>query len=235
MTTSAIAIVGDFAADNRSHLATNAAIEHCSAALGLCVESCWVGTEELAHTGALKRLAEFDGFWIGPGSPYQNAEGALLAIRAAREGRIPLLGTCGGFQHVILEYARNVLGLADAAHEETEPGSGRLVISRLACSLAGRSMTITLEPGTLVARTCGRVSLEEQYRCNFGVNPEYAEMLHGGPLLIAGSDSEGVVRAVELAGHPFFVGTLFLPQLSSTPSAPHPLICGFLRACGERW
>jgi CTP synthase (UTP-ammonia lyase) len=79
-------------------------------------------------------------------------DGALLAIRTAREARIPLLGTCGGFQRIILEYVRNVLGFADAQHQETAPQASRLVISRLACSLVGRSMSITLQPDSLVAR-----------------------------------------------------------------------------------
>jgi CTP synthase (UTP-ammonia lyase) len=231
MTAKPIAIVGDFQAGNPSHLATNAALRQCSAKLGLSVESSWLGTETLAQPGETARLAGFGGLWIAPGSPYKNAEGAISAIRLAREGSIPLLGACGGFQHIVLEYARNVLGLADAGHEETDPGGKRLIISRLACSLAGRTMTITLEPGSLVARAYGRTKVEEQYQCNFGVNPEYAEMLRRSSLRVAGSDSEGVVRVVELAHHPFFVGTLFIPQLGSTPSAPHPLICAFIRAC----
>jgi CTP synthase (UTP-ammonia lyase) len=142
-----------------------------------------------------------------------------------------LLGTCGGFQHIILEFARNVLGLADAQHEETDPQAALLLISRLACSLVGRSMTITLQPGSLVARLYGQANVQEQYRCNFGVNPDYVDLLGSSALRIVGSDDEGVVRAVELKGHPFFVGTLFLPQHSSTPAAPHPLITGFIKAC----
>jgi CTP synthase (UTP-ammonia lyase) len=92
-------------------------------------------------------------------------------------------------------------------------------------------MTITLSPGSMVARLCGRTSMQEEYRCNFGVNPDYEERLRQSELQIVGSDAEGAVRAVELAGHPFFVGTLFLPQLRSAPSHPHPLISGFIRAC----
>jgi CTP synthase (UTP-ammonia lyase) len=224
-----LAIVGDFNSSNRSHTATNDAIEHCSAALGLSVQHRWVGTEELAAPGGGTRLNGFTGLWIAPASPYKSVEGALLAIRAARERRIPLLGTCGGFQHIILEYARNILGFADAQHEESNPGGSRLFISRLACSLVGRTMTIKLEPGSLVARMYGRTTVQEQYHCNFGVNPDCVEVLRSGALQVVGSDDEGIVRAVELAEHPFFVGTLFLPQHTSTRSAPHPLISGFLK------
>ncbi len=231
---SAIAIIGDYRADNRSHIATSDAVAHCSAALGLDVEHCWIGTEELAQSGGMKRLAEFNGFWIAPGSPYKSMTGALLAIQRARERGLPLLGTCGGFQHVVLEYARNVLGFTGAEHEETSPQASQLFISRLACSLVGRTMHITLKPGSLVARSYGRTETDESYHCNFGVNPEFEDVLRSSALRVVGSDDEGMTRAVELAAHPFFIGTLFIPQFSSTPNAPHPLILGFVRACSRR-
>ena len=232
-TTTSIAIVADFDSGSRSHAATTDAIRHCATALGWAVEPCWVGTADLARPDALKRLAESSGVWIGPGSPYASMEGALAAIRMARERGIPLLGTCGGFQHIILEYAREVLGFADAEHEESAPNASRLFISRLGCSLAGRSMSIALEPGSELARIYGRRTVQEQYLCNFGVNPSYVETLRSGALRVVGSDAEGEVRAVELAGHPFFIGTLFLPQLSSTASHPHPLVSAFVRACAD--
>ncbi len=91
-------------------------------------------------------------------------------------------------------------------------------------------MIISLQPDSLLARACGKTRLQERYHCNFGVNPEYVDFLRASALRIVGSDAEGVVRAVELTGHPFFVGTLFLPQLNSTPSAPHPLISALIKA-----
>ena len=227
---SSLAIVGDFKPDNRSHQATNDAIHHCAAAGRLDVASTWIGTDELHGPGAIHRLADYDGLWIAPASPYQSMDGALSAIRFAREESIPLLGTCGGFQHIILEFARNVLGFAHAQHEETSPDAAPLFISRLACSLVGRTLTIRLASDSLLARACGQLQIQEQYHCNFGVNPDYVDTLRTGALRIVGSDDEGIVRAVELSGHPFFVGTLFLPQHHSTPTAPHPLITAFLQA-----
>jgi GNAT superfamily N-acetyltransferase len=229
-----IAIVGDYRANNRSHIATSDAVSHCSAALGLVVEHRWIGTDELAQPDGIKRLKDFNGLWIAPGSPYKSMRGALLAIQSAREHGIPLLGTCGGFQHIILEFARNVLGFDDAEHEESSPQASRLLISRLACSLVGRTMRITLQPDSLVARSYGRTKTHEQYHCNFGVNPKFEDVLRSSALRVVGSDDEGVTRVVELAGHPFFVGTLFIPQLVSTPSAPHPLVSAFIQACSRR-
>jgi CTP synthase (UTP-ammonia lyase) len=232
MTTS-LAIVADFNPGSRSHGATNDAIAHSAGALGLEIDPRWVSTEELSRPDGASRLGGFDGIWVGPGSPYVSMDGALSAIRMAREMGIPLLGTCGGFQHIILEYARHVLGYADAEHEESSPKASRLFISRLACSLVGRTMTISLVPDSMVARIYGCATVQEQYLCNFGVNPDYVDTLGSGALRVVGSDAEGTVRAVELSGHPFFVGTLFLPQLGSTSSHPHPLISAFVRACSQ--
>ncbi len=226
-----IAIIGDFDPNNRSHVATSEAIGHSLIALNLAVEHQWIGTEHVAAPGGVDQLAGLNGLWIAPASPYKSMEGALLAIRRAREAQVPLLGTCGGFQHIILEYARNVLGITDAQHEESEPNAPRLIISRLACSLMGRMMTIKLKAGSLAARSYGRTTIQEQYHCNFGVNPDYIKTLRSSSLRIVGSDDEGEVRVVELAEHPFFIGTLFLPQLSSTTSQPHPLVSAFVRAC----
>ena len=226
-----VAIVADFNSASRSHGATNDAIAHGATRLGLAIDPHWIGTAELVRPEGLKRLAEFSGLWIGPGSPYASMDGALAAIRMAREHKIPLLGTCGGFQHIIIEHSRNVLGLADAEHEETSPQASRLVISRLACSLAGRTMTINLAPGSMLESIYGQSTVQEEYLCNFGVNPAYEEALRAGALKVVGSDAEGTVRAVELPAHPFFIGTLFLPQHRSTAATPHPLVSAFLRAC----
>lgn len=228
-----IAIIADFDSESKAHRATNDAIQHSIAADSPTVEFRWIDTTELVQAGSLERLSEYDGVWIGPGSPYKNMDGALSAIRIAREGGIPLLGTCGGFQHIIIEYARNVLNFADAEHEESAPNASRLFISRLACSLAGRTMTITLVPDSKLADVYGQTSVREQYLCNFGVNPQYADILRSGAMRAVGTDAEGVIRAVELPGHPFFVGTLFMPQLGSTVSHPHPVVSAFVRACSQ--
>jgi CTP synthase (UTP-ammonia lyase) len=230
--TTTIGIVADLDAGSKSHLATNEAIGHCAAKLGTVVTPEWIATPTVAKMG--KRLAGFGGLWIGPGSPYASMEGALSAIRMAREQSIPLLGTCGGFQHIILEYARNVLGFADAEHEESAPNASELFISRLACSLVGRTMTISLEPGSMLARSYGRTTVEEEYLCNFGVNPKYVDRLRSNGLKGVASDAEGAIRAVELPGHPFFLGTLFLPQHRSTATEPHPVVSAFVRACSSR-
>jgi CTP synthase (UTP-ammonia lyase) len=103
------------------------------------VELVWMGTKDL-EPNAAATLAGIAGVWVAPGSPYQSLAGVLAAIRCARENEVPLLGTCGGFQHVVIEYARSVLGIADATHAEYDPYASHLFISRLACSLVGKTM-----------------------------------------------------------------------------------------------
>ena len=154
----------------------------------------------------------------------------LWAIRYAREHAIPTIGTCGGLQHIMLEYARNLLGFKDAQHAEYDPYASNLFISELACSLAGRQMELELVEGSKVAGIYGSTRAKEAYYCNFAVNPEYIEEIKNGPIRITGSDAEGEVRVIEYPDHPFFIATLFVPQTRSTSEKPHPLVNAFLTA-----
>jgi CTP synthase (UTP-ammonia lyase) len=123
-----------------------------------------------------------------------------------------------------------VLGIQDAEHEETAPEASCLVISKLTCSLVGTTQTITLVPGTLAHRAYGEAVVTEQFACNYGLNPAYREPISAGGLQVTGLDPTGEVRIVELREHRFFMATLFLPQVSSGPGRPHPLIMAYLQA-----
>jgi CTP synthase (UTP-ammonia lyase) len=123
-----------------------------------------------------------------------------------------------------------VLGIDDAEHEETAPHASRLVISKLTCSLAGTTQAVKVVPGTLAHQAYGKESAVEQFRCSYGINPEYRDAIEGGALKVAGVGPDEEVRIVELSGHRFFVATLFLPQLSSSAETPHPLIVAYLKA-----
>jgi CTP synthase (UTP-ammonia lyase) len=220
----AVAIVGDFDPSFEPHSITQSTLTQAGESLGVQIKFKWLPTESLGST--VEQLSAFNGLWIAPGSPYRSMQGALSAIRYAREHKVPLLGTCGGFQHVILEYARNVLGLRDARHAEYDPYASFLFISRLVCSLAGRSLLISLKRNSRVAEMYGKTNITEKYYCNFGLNPEYLDMLQSRDLRIVGSDAEGEARLVELRGHPFLVATLFVPNLPV--DAPHPLVRAFV-------
>jgi CTP synthase (UTP-ammonia lyase) len=105
-----------------------------------------------------------------------------------------------------------------------------LLISRLECAVAGQRRGVRLLPGTITASAYGSQETVEEFRCNFGLNPEYREQVEKGGLQVTGLDENGEVRIVELRGHLFFVATLFLPQHSSHPGAPHPLFLAFVKA-----
>ena len=221
-----IALLGEFDPTSKTHAATNAAIEHSCAALGIAVEGVWVATEDIEPA----LMAGFAGIWVAPGSPYKNMDNTLWAIQYARENHIPCFGTCGGFQHMLLEYARNVLHFKDAHHAEYDPYASDLFISELTCSLAGREMQLDFVDGSMVAHIYGSLTATEAYYCNFGVNPDKIHLLKRGPLRITGSDAEGEIRVIELPNHPFFLGTLFVPQTKSTLNQPHPLVNAFVEA-----
>lgn len=226
-----IGVVGDFQAGFEPHEAIPVSIDHHADGTTVAVD--WLPTDAIA-TPAADSLDSYDGLWIAPGSPYRSLHGALVAIRHARLGNVPLLGTCGGFQHVVLEYARNVLGFADAHHAEYDPYASRLFITSLSCSLVGKTLEVHLEPGSHAAAAQGATEVFERYYCNFGLNPDHEQELVDGGLAITGRDSDGEPRVVELPDHDFFIATLYVPQTSSTSDAPHPLIGSFLAAAEKR-
>ena len=156
--------------------------------------------------------------------------GALRAIRFARESGTPFLGTCGGFQHALIEYARNVLHLAEADHAESNPSASLPLIAPLTCSLVGAKGMIYLQHGSRARAIYGRKEIVEGYNCSYGLNAAYQSRLDDGALRTSGADAVGATRIVELAGHPFFMATLFQPELSAFENRAHPLILRFVQA-----
>jgi CTP synthase (UTP-ammonia lyase) len=226
-----IGLIGDFNPDVAAHRAIPCALDAAGAKLDCAVESEWLPTTQLAEDPA-SSLAGFDGLWCVPASPYASMSGALGAIRYAREEGVPFLGTCGGFQHAIIEYARSVLGYSAADHAESNPEAEELLITPLTCSLVGQMGKVRLLRGSLAASIYGCEEATERYHCNFGVNPEWQERIGRTKLKISGLDDEGSARVIELTDHPFFMGTLFQPELN--PVQPHPIILAFARAAAGR-
>src|SRR5437868_5307553 len=183
-----IGVIGDFNPNNSTHLATNSAIAHAGKALGKSFEVVWLPTDQ-SHN-----FDEFHGLFCSPGSPYKSLEGALDGIRHSRENNIPFIGTCGGFQHAAIEYARNVLGFADAAHAESDPYASCLFITRLSCSLAGKTMDVAIKAGSKAAAACQATRSTEAFYCNFGLNPEHQQQLEDGGLEVTGTDESNEAR-----------------------------------------
>jgi len=221
-----IALVGDYNPDVLAHQAIPLAIDDAAAVLEITADYDWLATTELTSP---EDLVGYDAIWLVPASPYKNAEGAFIAARYARENSVPFLGTCGGFQHALIEYARNVLGWQDAAHVETDT-EGRMVIAPLTCSLVEVSDAIELRANTLIAKAYGQEEIEEGYHCNYGVSPEFAQELEKGDMRVTGWDAQGEIRAVELVTHPFFIATLFQHERAALAGRPAPLVRALLRA-----
>ncbi len=230
-TTLHLALIGDYNPDVVAHQAIPVALQRAAETLGLQVHLQWLATDTLTSA---TELHGFDGFWCVPASPYRDTDGALRAIRFAREQRRPFLGTCGGFQHAVLEYARNVLGWADAEHGELAPGAERAVITPLSCALVDASDSLRLTPYTRIAEAYGRLDIEEGYRCRYGINPEFADALLEREMIPSGHDAAGDLRAVELLDHPFFVATLFQPERAALKGITPPLAIALLKACQEQ-
>jgi CTP synthase (UTP-ammonia lyase) len=225
-----IGLIGDYDAAVPAHQAIPIALQLAAASAAMEVKWQWVPTEEVR---SVARVSAFDGLWCVPASPYRNMEGALLAIQYARERGRPFLGTCAGFQHAVLEYARNVLGWADAEHAETAPNAARPVIAPLACALVEATGTVRFFPNSRLAKAYGTGEAIEGYRCRYGVNPAFQAVLVSGPLRAAADDATGEVRAVELNDHPFFVATLFQPERTALKGQLPPLVAAFVQACAS--
>jgi CTP synthase (UTP-ammonia lyase) len=222
-----LALVGDRSPDVQAHARIPAIIDFVNASSGDPIELYWLHSTVVTQPGD---VAGFDGVWVVPGSPYENMAGVLSAVQGARSSRIPFLGTCGGFQHLLLEYARNVCGLSAVTHAEVDANASELLITPLNCSLLGEEATVVVEAGTQAAEAMGAGPVTERYFCRYGLNLEYLQVLMANGLVLSGRDEQGDPRIAELPGHPFFVGTLFQPELSSGPGWAHPLIASFAAA-----
>src|SRR6267143_900331 len=216
-----LGVIGDYDPGLLSHQSTSNAFRHAAAHLRVDVDLGWVPTSSL-EGHAREKLGEFDALLCAPGSPYKSMTGALNGIRFAREFDRPFLGTCGGFQHVVVEYARNVMGFEDAQHAEYDPYASRLFITPLTCSLVGKTMKVRIIDGSGASAVYGRKEVEEQYYCNFGLNPHHRAALEDAGLGVSGIDQDDEVRILELPDKRFFMATLFVPQLTSTKNSPHP-------------
>jgi CTP synthase len=235
-----LALVGDYNPEVIAHGAIPKALQLAVFATGRKIEWAWIGTEEI--TDSARDLAGYSGVWCVPASPYKNMTGALAAIRHARENRLPFLGTCGGFQHALIESARNVAGLTRADHEESPqdtsnpigyslPGTNpAFVVTKLVCALVEQSGAVAFTPGSQLHGIFGGQPTRGEYHCSYGVNAAYRARLEAAGLCFTGFDEAGDIRAVELPGHPFFIGTLFQPERSALHGKPHPLIQAFVRA-----
>lgn len=223
-----IALVGNYSEQVVAHKAIPIAIALANKKLGTNLNCEWIETETIQEK-TISNLTAFSAIWAVPGSPYKSMDGAIRAIQFARENNKPFLGTCGGFQHALIEYARNVCGVQEANHAETNPESHELVVTPLTCSLVGETGQITFIPGSLLNTVFEGQSTLEEYHCRYGLNTTWKNKLESAGVLFSGFDHNKEIRAFELPTHPFFIGTLFQPERAALKNITHPLITTFIK------
>ncbi|WP_374121986.1 gamma-glutamyl-gamma-aminobutyrate hydrolase family protein [Frankia sp. AiPa1] len=235
-----VALIGDRSAEVAAHARIPELLEALHRRDGLLLDAYWIPTDEVLTdppSSALDGsafLAGFDGIWLVPGSPYASEAGALAAVRVARERGVPLLGTCGGLQHIALEYARSVCGRLNATHAENDPDAIDPLIVPIQCAMNGHEGVVHVAADSLAERLIGTDRTVERYYCSYGINPPDAGLLLAHGLRFSGVDESGEVRMLELPGHPFFLATLFQPELGSQAGRAHPVIRGFAEAAVAR-
>ncbi len=228
-----IGLVGDFSEKIHTHIALNEAIDHCRGELDFEVDAPWVSTSVIEDFVAKNNT--FQGLWIAPGSPYLNDGAVYKTIRWARENNFPLFGTCGGFQYMVIEYARNVLGFSNASHAETDPKASDTIITQLTCSLKGKTEDVLIpDHNSWLYKTLQREKITGKFFCSYGVNKADQPAFDQAPFIFTAFSPDGEARALELKGHRFFNGTLFQPSLDSSPEKPNLLILDFFKHCADQ-
>jgi CTP synthase (UTP-ammonia lyase) len=224
-----IGIIGDLNPDSETHIATDQCLELAASRLELDIRAEWIPTNAILKTD----LDSFDAFIVNTGV-YEDRDSVLCALRMTRESKIPTLAACGGFQHMIIEYARNVLNLRDVGHAEFDSDSTAHIIVPLQCSLRGQEGDISVLRSSQVGRLYQIEKTTEKFYCSFGINQKYLEALEQSPLRVVGTDEHGLVRITELSDHPFFIGTLFVPHARALRGESHPLIDGLVEWASKR-
>ena len=240
-----IGIVGKYVEYEDSYKSLKEALVHGALAHNLKLNLNWIEAEGL-ETGDRtyeEQLADYDGLLVPGGFGKRGIEGMLIAIRYARERKVPYFGICLGMQTACIEFARNVCGLADANSSEFNPATPHRVIYKLrehrGVEELGGTMrlgawTCKIEPDTLAYRIYGKLEISERHRPRYEFTREYEETLTAGGLRISGSTPDGTyVEMVELPDHPHFIGCQFHPEFKSKPLEPHPLFRTFIGAAYE--
>ncbi len=239
-----IAIVGKYVDLPDAYLSVAEGVRHGAAATDAELDLRWIPSDDVDGLLADSYLAGVDGIIVPGGFGVRGIEGKVQAIRYARENGIPFLGLCLGLQCAVIEYARTVLGLADANSAEFDPTTAHPVIDLMEAQQGVEDMGGTmrlgiyaarLEEGSLARRLYGDEIVYERHRHRYEVNNRYRHDLETAGMRLAGrSPDDRLVEMVELPDHPFFIASQFHPEFKSRPDRPHPLFAGIVAAALER-
>lgn len=237
---------GDFVLSD-SYLSVIEAIKYSAYAQNKKPIISWLNSVDYEKNSVkLKDLKNYDGIIVPGGFGTRGVEGKLAVVKFARENKIPYFGLCYGMQMMVIEYARNVLGLKDANTKEVNPNSKNIVIDvmesqkeHLKNNSYGGSMRLggykaILKDGTLARTAYGAKEVIERHRHRYEVNPSFVADLEARGLVFSGTSPDGkLMEIAELpkSEHPFFLGTQFHPEFLARPLSPHPLFTAFIKAC----
>lgn len=247
-----IAFVGKYIDLKESYKSLTEAIIHAGAALNARVKLKWIDSEKLESLDESKVFKDISGILVAGGFGERGIEGKIKAITFARTRKIPFLGICLGMQLVLVEFARNVLGLKDAHSTEFKPKTKNPVVFlidefinsagekqiRTQKSPLGGTMRLgayecVIKPKSLLSEIYeGKKSINERHRHRFEANPRYKKNYEKNGLIISG-ESSGLIEVVELAKHPFFIGVQFHPEFTSHLVRANPVILAFIKKASE--
>ena len=235
-----ISLVGKYVALHDAYLSVAEALKHAGIANHAEVNIRWIDAEKLTSENLEEYLHDTDGILVPGGFGARGTEGKILAIRYAREKNIPYLGICLGMQLAIIEFARNVIGIKDAASIELEPDTANPVIAlmpeqngvvNIGGTLRLGAYPCTLKEGTKAAKLYGKTEISERHRHRYEVNNDYREKLIENGMILSGLSPDGrIVEMIELKDHPYFVATQAHPEFKSRPDDPHPLFYGLIKS-----
>ena len=239
-----IGLVGKYVELHDAYISVREALRHAALYAGVDVEIEWISATDLEKGIGLERLEQVDGVVVPGGFGSRGVEGKIIAAKYAREHQVPYLGLCLGMQVMVIEYARNVLGMEDANSPEFDQRTRHPVIDLMAEQRGledkGGTMRLGLypcviQPGTLASRLYQTERIEERHRHRYEVNNDYRQALEEHGLIMSGLSPDGIlVEMAEVRDHPFMIGCQFHPEFLSRPTSPHPLFSGFIKAVCQR-
>ena len=235
-----VALVGKYVALHDAYISVVEALKHGGIANNTEVNIKWIDSEEVTDENVEEHLKDVSGVIVPGGFGTRGTEGMIAAIQYARAHKVPYLGLCLGMQLAIVEFARHVCGLSDAASIELDPETRNPVIALmpeqegvedLGGTLRLGAYPCVLADGSVAKELYGAKQIEERHRHRYEVNNEYRDILKENGMTLSGLSPNGkIVEMIEISTHPFFVATQAHPEFKSRPDVPHPLFKGFVKA-----